>query len=94
MSKVTREEVKKLAALTKVSFEEHELDGIIQQLNDVLAYAERVVQIAQQQVDMPSNKNVNFDRPDVVKPTDSALILAQAPQQEDNYFVVPKFLDN
>ncbi|MFA5998929.1 MAG: Asp-tRNA(Asn)/Glu-tRNA(Gln) amidotransferase subunit GatC [Candidatus Babeliales bacterium] len=94
MSKVTKEEVRKLAELTKVSFEEHELDGIIAQLNDVLAYAERVVQIAQQQVDMPSSKNVNCDRADVVIPTDIAPILAQAPQQEDNYFVVPKFLDN
>ncbi|MCX5924621.1 MAG: Asp-tRNA(Asn)/Glu-tRNA(Gln) amidotransferase subunit GatC [Candidatus Dependentiae bacterium] len=94
MSKVTKEEVRKLAGLTKVSFEEHELDGIIQQLNDVLAYAERVVQIAEQQVDMPTSKNVNCDRADVVIPTDITAILAQAPQQEDNYFVVPKFLDN
>ncbi|HSW76634.1 MAG TPA: Asp-tRNA(Asn)/Glu-tRNA(Gln) amidotransferase subunit GatC [Candidatus Saccharimonadales bacterium] len=94
MSKVTREEVKKLAELTKVSFQEHELDGIIQQLNDVLDYAQRVVQIAQEQVDIPSCKNINCNRADIIKPTDVAPILAQAPQQEDNYFVVPKFLDN
>jgi aspartyl/glutamyl-tRNA(Asn/Gln) amidotransferase C subunit len=94
MTKVTKEEVKKFAEMTKVSFQEHEWDGIIQQLNDVLTYAERVVQIAQQQVDSPSIKNVNADRADSAIPSNVQAILAQAPQQEDNYFVVPKFLDN
>ncbi len=66
MTKVTKEEVKKFAEMTKVSFQEHEWDGIIQQLNDVLSYAERVVQIAEQQVDSKSVKNINADRADVV----------------------------
>lgn len=94
MAQVTKEEIKKIAEMTKVSFSDQELDGIMQQFNDVISYAERVVQIAQQNVDIPSVKNVNSDRPDVVIPTDSATILAQAPDAQDNYFVVPKFLDN
>ena len=93
MAKVTKEEVKKLAELTKVSFQEHELDAIVQQFNDVISYAESVALVAQQ-VDIPSNKNINCDRPDVVATTASDQILAQAPQSEDNYFVVPKFVDN
>lgn len=93
MSKVTKEEIKKIMELTKVSFSDDELDGIMQQFNDVIEYAQRVVEIAKQ-VDMPSVKNVNSDRPDVMIPTDSATILSQAPASEDNYFVVPKFLDN
>ena len=93
MAKVTKEEVKKMAELTKVSFQEHELDAIVQQFNDVISYAESVALVAQQ-VDIPSNKNINCDRPDVVVTTASDQILAQAPQSEDNYFVVPKFVDN
>lgn len=93
MAKVTKEEIRKIAEMTKVSFTDEEFDSIIEQFNDVISYAERVVQIAQQ-AEIVSVKNVNADRPDVMIPTDSAKILAQAPQGEDNYFVVPKFLDN
>ena len=93
MAKVTKEEIKKIAEMTKVSFTDEELDGIMQQFNDVISYAERVVQIAQQ-AEIVSVKNVNSDRVDSVQVTDSAPILAQAPESEDNYFVVPKFLDN
>lgn len=94
MAKVTKEEIQKIAELTKVSFSQDELEGIMQQFNDVISYAERVVQIASQAVDTPSIKNINCDRPDIMIPTDSAKILAQAPDGDDSYFVVPKFLDN
>lgn len=93
MTKVTKEEIKKIAELTKVSFSENELNGIMQQFNDVIGYAERVVQIASQ-AEAVSVKNVNVDRADQVIPTDSTTILAQAPDSADNYFIVPKFLDN
>jgi aspartyl-tRNA(Asn)/glutamyl-tRNA(Gln) amidotransferase subunit C len=93
MAKVTREEIIKIAEMTKVSFHEDELAGIMQQFNDVISYAERVVEIAKQ-VDIPSQKNKNCNRPDQVITTSNVEILAQAPQVEDNYFVVPKFVDN
>lgn len=93
MAKVTREEVKKIAEMTRVSFDEHELDSIVMQFNDVISYAERVVQIAEQ-AEIVSVKNMNCDRQDQVFPTSNVEILAQAPQSEDNYFVVPKFVDN
>ena len=93
MAKVTKEEIKKIAEMTKVSFSNEEFEGIMQQFNDVISYAERVVQVAQQ-AEIVSVKNINVDRADVVIPTDSLKILAQAPDGEDNYFVVPKFLDN
>jgi aspartyl-tRNA(Asn)/glutamyl-tRNA(Gln) amidotransferase subunit C len=93
MAKVTKEEIKKIAEMTRVSIEDHELDSILAQFNDVLTYAERVVEIAKS-VDIQGAKNINSMRQDVVIPTDSRAILAQAPQQEDNYFVVPKFVDN
>ncbi|OGB85795.1 hypothetical protein A3J41_01015 [candidate division TM6 bacterium RIFCSPHIGHO2_12_FULL_38_8] len=93
MAQVTKEEIKKIAEMTKVSFSDAELDGIMQQFNDVISYAERVVQIAQQ-AEIVSVKNINADRADQIIPTDSSKILAQAPDGQDNFFVVPKFLDN
>lgn len=94
MSKiVTKEELKKIAALTKVSFQDHEYDEILQQFNDVLSYAQRVVEIAQL-AQVAQAKNVNCNRPDLVVTTSNEKILAQAPQTEDGYFVVPKFVEN
>jgi aspartyl-tRNA(Asn)/glutamyl-tRNA(Gln) amidotransferase subunit C len=93
VAKVTKEEILKIAEMTRVSIEEHELDSILVQFNSVLSYAERVVEIAKS-VETKRDKNINCVREDVVIPTDSKDILAQAPQSEDNYFVVPKFVDN
>jgi len=93
VAKVTKEEILKIAEMTRVSIEEHEIESIITQFNAVLTYAERVVEIAKD-ADVKRDKNINCMRPDVVIPTDSKEILEQAPQSEDNYFVVPKFIDN
>lgn len=93
MAKVTQEEIKKIMELTKVSFSDQELASIIQQFNDVISYAERVVEIAKQ-AEIESVKNVNVDRADIVIPTDSTPLLAQAPDSQEHYFVVPKFVDN
>lgn len=93
MAKVTREEIKKIAEMTKVAFSDAEFDSIIEQFNDVISYAERVVEIAAQ-AEIVSIKNINADREDQIISTDSTKILAQAPDGQDNYFVVPKFLDN
>ena len=92
MSKISKEDVKNIAAMTKLSIKESELDSIQKQLADVLEYAERVQQIAKD-IDIPSNKNINHDREDSIIPSETADILAQAPQEEDNYFVVPKIVD-
>jgi len=93
MAKITQEDIKKIAEMTKVSIEDHEIEGILKQFNDILLYVERVEQVAKE-VHMPIIKNINSDRSDIVYSTSSVDILAQGPQSEDNYFVVPKFIDN
>lgn len=91
MDKITKDEALKLASYTKLTISDDEIDSIVQQLQDVLAYAQRVQDIAKD-IDMPTNKNVNRQRPDVVVSFDSQAILEQAPDAQDNYFVVPKIL--
>lgn len=91
MEKITKEEALKIAAFTKLTIAQDEIDGIVAQLQDVLAYAIRVQDIAKD-LDMPSTKNSNRERPDQVVMFDSQTILNQAPSEQDNYFVVPKIL--
>ncbi len=89
---IDKEEVLKIAEMSKLKIEEKNIDKILNQLNDVLAYSLRVEEIAKQ-ASLPSNKNVNSDRSDTVIITDSQDILNGAPKIEDDYFVVPRILE-
>lgn len=93
MSKISKEEIKNIATMTKLSIKENDMAGIQKQFVEMLAYAERVQEVAKD-IDIPSNKNINHDREDSAVVSDAADILAQAPQEEDNYFVVPKIVDS
>ena len=91
MDKITKEEALKIASFTKLTIADDEIDSIVIQLQDVLAYASRVQDIAKD-LDIPTTKNINRQREDVVVFFDSKKILDQAPDAQDNYFVVPKIL--
>jgi len=93
MTKITREELLKIAALSKVSLAEEEIPVLLKQLQDLLTYAERVGEVAAE-VEEPSNKNVNVFREDVIVRTNVQPTLRQAPQVEENSFIVPKVLES
>jgi aspartyl/glutamyl-tRNA(Asn/Gln) amidotransferase C subunit len=93
MDKITREELLEIAEKTKIAIAESDIEAIRDQVSACLAYAVSVQKIAKEATVL-SNKNSNHDRADVEIDYDSQKILAQSPQHEDNYFVVPKILDN
>jgi len=92
MIKISRDEVLKIAQMTRVSLHEDEIAPMIKHLEGVLSYAERVQEIAAD-IEEPSNKNVNVFREDVVVKTGAEKILAQSPEREDDYFVVPVIIE-
>ena len=92
MTKVSREEVLKIARISHIALHDDEIEPIVEQLEQVLSYAERVMQVATH-VEEPSTKNINIFRDDFVIPQDPEPILAQAPEREGDYFVVPVILD-
>jgi len=93
MTKITKEEIRKIAAISSLDIRDDELEGLLHHLQEVLSYAERVTEVAAD-VHEPSTKNVNFFREDVVVKTDPELLLSRAPEREGDYFVVPAILDN
>lgn len=93
MAKISKEDVLKIAKLSHIQIHEHEIDALTNQLQQVLSYAARVQEIAQE-VEIPSMKNSNVFREDVIIKTDADTILARAPEHEAHYFVVPAILDN
>jgi aspartyl-tRNA(Asn)/glutamyl-tRNA(Gln) amidotransferase subunit C len=93
MTKISRDEVLHIARISRIALHEDEVEPLMTRLEEVLSYAERVVE-AGADIEEPSVKNVNIFRNDFVVPQDPEPILAQAPEREGNYFVVPVILDN
>ena len=93
MAKITKEELLKIAQISHVQLHEDEIAPMLKQLEDVLSYAERVKEVAAE-VEEPSMRAVNVFREDVTVRTDPEPILCPAPDREEDFFVVPKILDN
>jgi aspartyl-tRNA(Asn)/glutamyl-tRNA(Gln) amidotransferase subunit C len=93
MTKITKEELLKIAQISQLHLYEHEIEPLVQQIQDVLTYAERVKEVIGDGQEI-SNKNINILRDDVVFKTDPEPILSRAPEREHNYFVVPKIIES
>lgn len=95
MQKISKQELISLAHLSRLQLSEDEVSSLIPQINDVLSYALRVKDIVQTSVvhELPIEKNCNVFREDKVVRTDPEPLLKQAPEREQNYFVVPMILE-
>lgn len=93
MTKISKDEVLKIAQISNLELHEDEIAGLLTQLENVLSYAERVKEITAD-VEEPSTRNVNVFREDVIAPSDPEALLAQAPEREGTYFVVPAILEH
>jgi aspartyl-tRNA(Asn)/glutamyl-tRNA(Gln) amidotransferase subunit C len=93
MALITKEEVLKIAHMSRIAIHENEIDTLIKQLEAVLAYAARVNEVAVgQQAPLPQNSNVF--REDIIIPCDAARIKKEGPDVEADYFVVPAILEH
>ncbi|MEX2438000.1 MAG: Asp-tRNA(Asn)/Glu-tRNA(Gln) amidotransferase subunit GatC [Candidatus Babeliales bacterium] len=92
MSKLTREELLKIAYISRLELYDAEVPALHQHLSDVLTYAERVNDLARE-VTLATGKNINVFREDVVESTNSEPILERAPEREENFFVVPRIIE-
>ena len=94
MAKITREEVLKIARMSHITIPEQEIDLLVEELAGVLSYAERVKDLAADAAQEPSTRVINVTREDLVVSTNPEPILAQAPERQERYFVVPAILES
>jgi len=93
--KITIEEVKHVANLARLSFDEKDLSLFTSQLNQILLYMEKLNELDTSEVE-PTYHALNLNnvfREDKIKaslPTEK--ILANAPQANKEMFVVPKVI--
>jgi aspartyl/glutamyl-tRNA(Asn/Gln) amidotransferase C subunit len=92
MVQFTREELLHIAELSSLHLDESELSQLGDQLRQTLEYVEQLDEVVLG-VEQEALRSINVFRDDKVVTTDSARLLEQAPQREENYFVVPKILE-
>ena len=96
MAKITKEEVKKVAHLARLELNENEINSQAEQLERILAYIKQLEKI--DTYDVPCTTRaievINVFRKDEKKNSDCVEeLLELSPSREDDYFKVPKIIN-
>lgn len=89
---ITKEEVLKIAHMSRITLNVDEIDEIEHHLRDVINYARRVIGVADKG-EQSFYTNTNIFRPDQALKTDPQPLLDLAPQSESDYYVVPAVIE-
>lgn len=92
MAEFNKEDLLKVAKLSALELTEKEIETFGEQLNKVLGFIEQIKQV-NIEGDFELVRNKNIFREDQIVVSNSTEVLNQAPQQQLNYFVVPKILN-
>ena len=96
MAKITREEVKKVAHLARLELNESEINNHAEQLEKILEYIKELEKINTDNVPCTTRaiEVINVFRKDEKKSSDCAeQLLDLGPSKEDQYFKVPKIIN-
>lgn len=94
MTKISKQEVQKIAHMSALELPDHEIEPMMKRLEEVLTYAERVTQIAADMDKLSVEGTVNVFRDDITGVFDAQAILTRAPEREDNFYVVPSIIED
>jgi aspartyl-tRNA(Asn)/glutamyl-tRNA(Gln) amidotransferase subunit C len=95
MSKITTDDVRKVATLARLDLPEEKIATYTGQLERILDYVAQLESVDTEGVPPTTRavEVVNVTREDVVTPTDvREQLLNEAPQREGDFFRVPKIL--
>ena len=96
MTKINKEEVKKVAHLARLELNENEINNHAEQLEKILEYIKQLEKIDTDDVPCTTRaiEVINVFRKDENKNFDSTEeLLELAPSREDEYFKVPKIIN-
>lgn len=96
MSRISTDEVARVAGLARIALTPEEIDRIAGELDLIATSVAKVSEVATPDVPATSHPIplTNVWRPDVVGPTlDRAEVLSQAPASAQGMFLVPQMLD-
>ena len=96
MTKITKDEVKKVAHLARLELNEDEINNHAEQLEKILDYIRQLEKIDTNNISSTTRaiEVINVFRKDEKKNSDShEELLALGPSREDKYFKVPKIIN-
>lgn len=94
--KVSKEEILHIANLANLNLEENEIDKYLENLDEILNFAEIVNNAPVDDLDITigANETKNVFRKDEVKIfKDNEALLQNAPEQEQHMFKIPKVIN-
>lgn len=94
--KISRDEVKHVANLARLRFDEEELEKFTDQLNAILTYIDKLNELDTSEVEPTYHvlDLVNVFREDQVQPSlPREAALANAPERADGFFQVPRIIE-
>ena len=94
---LTKNEIEHVARLARLELTEKEKDEFTGQLNEILNFVEQLKRIDTKGIEPTAHAIPvsNVFRPDHTKPSlDPELALSNAPDRIDNFFKVPKILED
>jgi len=95
--KISKEDVIKVAELARLEFSEEELGKFTEQLGNTLGYIEKLNELDTDNVE-PTSHVLDVSTPlredNVVKLLTIGEVLQNAPETEDDFFVVPQVLED
>ncbi len=92
---VSREQLLHIANLARLELKEEEIDNYLENLQDILTFAEQVNNAPTDGLDetIGANDNYNvFRKDEIVEFEDKELLLQNAPSQERGMFKIPKVI--
>ena len=96
MTKITKEEVKKVAHLARLELNENEINNHAEQLEKILEYIKQLEKINTDDIPCTTRaiEVINAFRKDEKKNSDcTEELLELGPSREDKYFKVPKIIN-
>ncbi len=93
---VTKDDVKKVARLSRIAVADERLEALAGELNGILGWIEQLNEVDVEGVEPMTSvvESVLTMRTDTVTDGDKAdQVLANAPKSEDGFFVVPKAVE-
>jgi aspartyl-tRNA(Asn)/glutamyl-tRNA(Gln) amidotransferase subunit C len=93
---LTREDVKKVAGLSRIRMTDEQLDKLAPELNNILSFIEQLEEVDTDNVEPLANvaRATLPLRDDIVNDGDCVKdILSNAPEAEEDYFAVPKVVE-
>ncbi len=92
MTQFTKQDLLGIAKLSALELNDAEITLLTEQIGSIISYVDQL-QKANITTVADAVRNQNIFRDDIVQPGNADAVIAQAPQREDRYFVVPKILD-